>query len=301
MKEKIVYALGYFDGVHLGHASLLAACRGQAEALGCGCGVVTFTGHPEQLLTGATPPLINTDRDRNMLLGQHHMDRIVELPFDRTLMRTPWRDFLDQLVERHGAAGFVCGTDFRFGNKGEGTARDLQSYCREHGLACCLVEQQLLDTVRISSSYIRILLEKGEISRANRFLGHPHVLTGQVISGRRLGRTIGVPTANFAYPPQLVCLPHGVYACRVWVDGKAYTAVTNVGTRPTVAGEGVTVESWLQDFDGDLYGRQICVEFYGWIRAERAFADLHALQGQIREDLQQVQDLFMKEKPGENV
>lgn len=284
MEEKYIYALGYFDGVHLGHKALLTVCRELAGEKGCKTGAVTFLGHPEMLVKGTAPGLINTPNDRNKLLRQLHMDAVVELPFDKALMQTPWQDFLSGLMERYGAAGFVCGTDFRFGRKGEGTAELLQQFCRAHSLSCCLVEQQSLDGIRISSTHIRTLLEAGNIRQANRFLGHPHMLTGTVQTGKQLGRTIGIPTANLAYPKELLKLPYGVYACKVCVDGKSYPAVTNVGTRPTVSGEGVTVESHLLDYKGDLYGKTVELTFYDLIRPEQKFSDLSQLKAQIEKD-----------------
>ena len=279
-----MYALGYFDGVHLGHKALLDACRELAEQTDCRWGVVTFLGHPDTLVQGKTPGLINTDRDRKKLLWQLHTDTILELPFDEQLMAMPWQDFLSMLVKEHFAAGFVCGSDFRFGKGGEGTAQLLENFCRQEKLSCQTVKQQYLDDVRISSTHIRNLLEQGKLWDANRFLGHPHILSGTVVTGKQLGRTIGIPTANLMYPEELLRMPHGVYACRVDFEGKSYPAVTNIGTRPTVSGTGVTVESHLLDFTGDLYGKEIRVTFYEFLRPEKKFPNLFFLKEQIEND-----------------
>jgi riboflavin kinase/FMN adenylyltransferase len=293
--KKIIYALGYFDGVHLGHQALLAACRDLAQQQKCLCGAVTFLGHPETLLLGTAPGLINTPDDRKKLLQQQfHMDSVVELPFDEVLMATSWQDFLTDLVENYGAAGFVCGTDFRFGKSGQGTAKLLQAFCRENNLACCMVEQQFLDGIRVSSTHIRSCLEAGKIREANRFLGHPYMLTGVVQSGKQLGRTIGIPTANLSYPDPLLHLPYGVYACKVHFDGKAYPAVTNIGVRPTVSGKGITVESHLLDFSGDLYGKTVEISFYDFIRPEQKFSDLTQLKAQIKKDMIQTKKILAK-------
>ena len=296
MKEKIIYALGYFDGVHLGHRALLDACRKMAEDSGCQWGIVTFLGHPDTLVQGRTPCLINTDRDRKKLLCQFHTDAVLELPFDEQLMAMPWQDFLMMLVQEHHAAGFVCGTDFRFGKKGEGNAPLLEEFCRKQQLVCCTVEQQCLDGVRISSTHIRNLLEQGNLEAANRFLGHPHFLSGTVVTGKQLGRTIGIPTANLLYPPELVTLPYGVYACQVETEGKIYTAVTNIGTRPTVSGEGVTAESWLLDFSGELYGKELEISFLRYLRPEQKFPDLSGLQKQIQKDKEIVKNIVQNHK-----
>ena len=281
MKQKTIYALGYFDGVHLGHQALLDACRKMAQS--CQCGAVTFSSHPQQLLKGNSVGLINTNADRKELL-LNKVNTVLELTFDEKLKNMPWQAFCRMLVEEHGAAGFVCGSDFRFGKGGEGSGDLLLDYCQNEGLLCQVVEQQMLAGIRISSTHIRTLLEKGEISEANRFLGHPHILSGVVQPGKQLGRTIGIPTANLAYPENLLKLPHGVYACKVTVDGKTYTAMTNIGVRPTVSGEGVTVEAHLLNYSGDLYGKNMTLLFYEYLRPEYKFPDLSGLQKQVEKD-----------------
>ena len=283
MKRQTIYALGYFDGVHLGHQALLKACRELAREQYCKSGAVTFSPHPQQLLAGNRVGLINTDEDREEML-LFYVDAVYQLAFTENLMTMAWQDFLNMLVKEQNAIGFVCGTDFRFGKGGEGTAELLQQFCREHNLSCCLVEQQILDGVRISSTHIRELLEQGSVEEANRFLGHPHILSGTVQSGKQLGRTIGIPTANLSYPEELLKLSHGVYACKAQVNGKSYTAMTNIGTRPTVSGEGVTVESHLLDFSDNLYGKNMTLSFYKYLRPEHKFADLSELQKQVEKD-----------------
>ena len=278
--KKIIYALGFFDGVHLGHQALLSACKTLAEQHHCKAGVVTFTSHPDTLVQGVTPALINRAEDRARLLKHYGMDCIVELPFDKALMSMPWRDFLTLLQEKYGACGFVCGHDFRFGFRGEGTAERLAEACEN----CVVVPAQTLDGTLVSSSHIRTLLEAGQMEEACRFLGHPHILSGEVVHGRQIGRTIGIPTANLLPPPETVALRHGVYACMACVEGEKYPAVVNVGSRPTVEGKTVKAEAWLLDFDGDLYGKELTLAFYKFLRPEQKFASLADLQVQIQKD-----------------
>jgi len=294
MKDKTIYALGFFDGVHLGHAALLKECRALADSLGCKAGVVTFTSHPDALVKGTTPTLINTQADRRSLLNAFLVDTVVELPFDRALMQMPWQAFFCLLTEDYNAAGLVCGEDFRFGNRGEGTAEKLKALCEEKGIPCIVVPEQKLEGITVSSTHIRSLLENGEIKQANRFLGHPHILSGEVIAGRKLGRTLGIPTANLALPEELVKLPHGVYACKALVEGQQYLAVTNIGNRPTVDGHHTTVEPWLLDFDGDLYGKTITLEFYDFLRPEKKFDSLEALKAEIEKNALQTRKFFEK-------
>lgn len=289
MSNNTVFALGYFDGVHIGHQALLAAAKG----LGRPAGVVTFAQHPDTLVSGVTPRLINTLADREWLLREKFgMDTVITLPFDRAMLQTPWRDFLDNLRRDYGAAGFVCGEDFRFGWRGEGTAQAVADYCRALGLPCAIVPEQSVDGVRVSSTYIRREIETGDMATAVRFLGHPHVLRGTVAHGQALGHRLGFPTANVPLPAELVAPKFGVYACRCRVDGADYPAVTNVGTRPTVAGQAPRVEAWIQGYTGDLYGRELGLEFHFFLRPERKFDTVEALAAQIRQDGRQVRAFF---------
>lgn len=284
--EKTIYALGFFDGVHLGHRALLSQCRRLASEHHCRAGAVTFGTHPDQLVLGQAPVLINTPADRERLLLED-TDRVITLPFDEKMHTTPWEDFLEFLRRDYGAAGFVCGDDFRFGSHGAGNGKLLGAYCRREGLPCVLVPEQSLHGTRVSSTYIRTLLEGGQMEEAVAFLGHPHIFTGTVIHGHQLGRTLGIPTANLPLPSGLAVPKFGVYACLVELDGRRYSAVTNIGTRPTVQGQGITVEPWILGYDADLYGREITLEFYKFLRPERKFPSLQALQQEIRRNRDQ--------------
>ncbi len=283
MKQKKIFALGFFDGVHLGHQVLLDACRQLATEQNVTACAVTFDLPPSAVLQNTQPNMLNTIRDREALLRQFGMDDVLLLRSDSATLSIPWLSFLKLLMEE-GAAGFVCGYDFRFGQNGEGNADKLAAFAAEQNLPCIIVSEQTMDGGKISSTRIRALLEKGDVETANRLLGHPHILSGTVVKGQHLGRTIGVPTANLRMSEELVQLPFGVYACHVDVDGKRYVAVTNMGTRPTVDGQGVTVEPWILDFDGDLYGKKITLEFHKFLRPEKKFDNLEDLKAQIQKD-----------------
>lgn len=291
--QKFIFALGFFDGVHLGHQALLHACKELATQTGCQTGAVTFTAHPDMLVSGAAPVLLNTTEDRKKLLLAYGAERVLSLPFDRQLMNTHWSVFLEQLVAQ-GAAGFVCGSDFRFGAGGNGTAKKLEAFCQSHGLACAIVPQQTLEGIRISSTAIRTMLEQGELHRANRFLGHPHVLSGVVVPGKQLGRTIGIPTANMQLSDGILVPKFGVYAACAVIDDNTYAAVTNIGMRPTVGGDTVTVEPWLLDFDGDLYGKTLTLSLHAYLRPEQKFDSLEDLQAEIRKNAAQTREILKK-------
>ena len=291
MKENRIFALGFFDGVHLGHQALLKACVELAEKMDEETAAITFGQHPQSLYSHQTPPLLGTLQDRFRLLMQYGMDHIYEFPVTNKVMSTNWRAFLDELMD-YGGVGFVCGDDFRFGYRGEGNPDTLRSYCAEKGLPCIIVPEQTLEGVRISSTHIRGLIEAGDMETAARFLGHPHMLSGEVVSGRQLGRTIGVPTANILIPEGVVVPKLGVYATECLIDGIRYKAVTNIGSRPTVDGHQVRAESWLLDFDGDLYGKRITLQFNKFLRQEQKFADLEELRQQIQLDAAQTREIL---------
>lgn len=288
---KKIFALGFFDGVHLGHQALLMECCRMAQERNAAPAAITFVQHPQTLFLDTPPKLINTGHDRIRLMRYYGIGPIVSLAVVKEIMSMPWQDFVEELLS-YDAVGFVCGNDFHFGNRGEGTANKLAAFCKERNLPCSIVSDQILDGIRVSSTHIRTLLEAGDVEQANRFLGHPHILTGTVVSGRKLGRTLGIPTANLTKPEGVVELPHGVYACKALVDGKHYLAVTNIGFRPTVGGHHVTVEPWLLDFDGDLYGKEITLEFHRFLRPERKFASLEELKAEIQKNADETRKIF---------
>lgn len=287
MKNKKIYALGFFDGVHLGHQELLKRCAELADRYGCQAGAITFDIHPEALTRGQTPKLINRKADRDALLRQFHIDQVVCLPFDEGLRSMSWVDFLLMLGQQYQACGFVCGDDFRFGHQGRGNAALLAEYCETEWLPYAVIPEKTLDGIRVSSTYIRQLIEAGDMETAARFLGHRHILSGEVVPGRHIGRTIGVPTANFLIPEGVVVPKLGVYACSCHIDGRTYTAVTNIGSRPTVGGHQTRAESWILDFEGDLYGRELTLRFHKFLRPERKFDSLEELKAQICRDAEQ--------------
>ena len=284
--DKYIFALGFFDGVHLGHQALLDACRRLADARGCSAAALTFDRHPKALFLNPAPVLISTAAERQRLLEHYGMDRILCLPVTPETMAIPWRDFVENLLAE-GAVGFVCGDDFRFGHRGKGNARLLKEVCDAMAIPCLVVPEQSLEGVRISSSHIRNLIEDGKMESATRFLGHPYLLTGTVVHGRQIGRKLGMPTANLVLPEGLALPKLGVYACVVQIGSQRFPAVTNIGLRPTVGGQGITVEPWILDFSGDLYGKEITLEFYYFLRPEQKFPDLTALRQQIARDGEQ--------------
>ena len=188
----------------------------------------------------------------------------------------------------------VAGHDFHFGYKGEGNPERLRALCGQLGIGCDIIPKVEKDHITISSTYIRTLIAQGEMERANQFLGHPHTLTDTVAHGKKLGSTLGFPTVNLHFQPGVLVPAHGVYATRVYFEnGESRPAVTNIGVRPTVDdGDRVTVEGYILDFHGDLYGQTIRMEFYKRLRGERKFDSLEALKAEVMHNAQQTKEYF---------
>lgn len=293
-KNNCVLALGFFDGVHLGHAALLRRTVERAEELGIAPAVMTFDTHPDTLVQGTPVPLINSAPDRAFLIRQlFGIDMVEFFHFTEETMHMPWEEFLDSIRSELGAVHFVVGYDFRFGWKGQGNGERLQEYCARYGLGCDIIGQVTLDGVTVSSTFIRTLIADGNMTEAARYMGHPHMLSDVVRQGHRLGRRLGAPTVNMQFAPGVLVPRHGVYASRIRTLDGEYAAVTNVGVRPTVSQEEiVSVESHLLDFTGNLYGRLLCLEFYDYLRPEQCFASKEALAAQIAADSQQARRIM---------
>ena len=297
--EKTVIALGFFDGVHRGHGALLRKAAERAGELNAAPAVFTFDRSPKEFVTGKPVLLINSNDDRRDIIRRvYGIQRVIFAPFDRKMMTMPWQDFITELlVKQYGAVHLVAGHDYRFGHKNEGTVERLREKCRELGLGCDIIPKVELEGITVSSTYIRTLLEQGDVERAALFLGHPHCLSQTVRHGQRLGRTIGIPTVNLAVPAHVLTPERGVYITRVFLpDGRSCPGVTNVGTRPTVTdGDTVSVETYLLGFDGDLYGQTVRLEFHKRLRGEVKFPSLEALRQEILRNVAETEAYFAGE------
>lgn len=291
---KRVIALGFFDGVHLGHQALMNKTVQRAAELGATPSVISFDQHPDTLVRGESVPLINSVAGRKELIARvGGIDDVIMIHFDERFMHTPWREFLRVVKEELGAVHLVIGYDFSCGWRGEGTAERIAGWCAENGLGCDAVGKVLLDGVTVSSTYIRTLVAQGEMEKADRYLGHPHVLIDTVGYGYKIGRQIGAPTINTRIPEGVIVPRHGVYATRVWLPDGPRAAVTNIGVRPTFGeGHSLTVESNILDFSGDLYGAQIRLEFFAFLREEKRFESPEALREAIEENIAQTRRYF---------
>ena len=294
-QDKRVIALGFFDGVHIGHGALLRRVTQRANELGAVPCAMTFDSHPEKIILGTGAPLLTDVEGRADLMRRlYGMQEVIITPFDDATMHMNWQDFVTELlIKRHNAVHLVVGHDFHFGYMGEGNPQRLQQLCARLGIGCDVIPAVPLDGIIVSSSYIRTLIAQGAMERAALFLGHPHILTDQVRHGKKLGTRLGFPTLNLQLPHGCVVPAFGVYATKVRIDEELYCAATNVGVRPTVDNDGhITVEASLLDFSGDLYGKTVQVEFYHFLRPEEKFASPDALRTQVLQDIEHVRTYF---------
>lgn len=297
-EDKRVVALGFFDGIHIGHAALINKAKEIAKGQGAKPAVLTFDRHPDELIKGINVPLINSPFDRRDIIKRlFGVKDVIFIHFDEKMMRMPWEEFIDRLAEDFNVAGLVAGYDFRFGYKGEGNGERLIEKSRKLGIHCEIVPKVELEGVTVSSTHVRKLIAEGEIEQANTFLGHPHVLTDTVCHGHKFGTSMGFPTINMRFTEGVIIPPFGVYATKVHIQGekRIHIAVTNIGVRPTIADSSeVSTESFILDYSGDLYGRQVRLEFYKMLRAEKKFASVDELKAQISRDIASTREYFKK-------
>ena len=289
-------ALGYFDGVHLGHRALMQKAVERAKQIGGTSAVFTFDVHPDSVVMGRQVPLLTANayrRDEIKLLGG--VDEVIFGHFDERMQHMDWRDFIHKmLIGQFHAGWIISGRNNRFGYKGLGNAEGMAVECEKVGIGYDCIEDIKVDGIVVSSTYIRQLIAQGDMEGAAKFLGHPYTVTGIVEHGRRVGTSVlKVPTVNLRLPSEMALPPYGVYATRVLVDGKSYIAATNIGVKPTfVDGGAPTIEPHLLDFSGDLYGKMIHVELHKFLRPEMQFESVEALKNAIDENIRQTRELF---------
>jgi len=292
-------ALGFFDGVHIGHSALMRKVLEVGDKKGLVPSVITFDAHPKSLIRGETVPLINSQGDRAGIIRRlFGIDDIIFLHFDMETARMTWESFIEHLAVDFGARHLVAGHDFSFGYGGEGNSALLLQKCGEMGIGCDIIPAVKLDGVISSATHIRELISAGSIERANAFLGHPHVLTDMVRYGYRLGSTLGTPTVNMCFEPGVLIPAFGVYATKAFLGvDREFVGVTNVGVRPTVDdADTVTAETHVLNYRGNLYGHRVRVEFHARLRPEVKFRSMEELKVQIQKDCDAAQQYFLQSR-----
>ena len=292
-----VVTSGTFDGVHLGHQRILARLRQVADAVGGPAVVITYWPHP-RLVLGPPPShpellelqLLNTLDERAARLAQYGVDYLLVMPFTREFAEWTSEQYIQELLLKTvGTKHLVIGYDHRFGKNREGGFDYLTQHAARYGFTVEEIPRQDVDAVGVSSTRIRRALRAGDVVTANAYLGYDYPVTGVVVTGQQLGRTIGYPTANLDVPEKLKLVPaQGIYA--VWCTtaaGTRHPGMLSIGVRPTIgAGLAQTIEVNLLDFSGDLYGQYLTLEFVAWLRGEEKYNGLAALTAQLALDAQ---------------
>lgn len=279
-------AIGKFDGIHLGHRKLLEKIIQQKEK-GYLATVFTFDTSAAAFFGGDDKEL-TTREEKRRLFARMGMDVLIEFPLNQKTAATPPDVFVEEYIIRQMKAAYICaGMDVSFGQRGAGNYQLLQQYAAAGDYRIEIIDKVMAGGEEVSSTRVREAIRSGEMQLANEMLGTAYSLTGVVAHGRRLGRTIGMPTANLLPEKDKLLPPNGVYYSRVRYQDKVYKAISNIGCKPTVSAEMVLgVESYLYDFTEDIYGKEITVELLEFRRPEMKFADVEALKTQMEKDIQ---------------
>ena len=281
----LVVAIGFFDGFHRGHRDIVRAALRERRA-GERTAVLTFREHPSAFLRpGTEPPLIATLEERVNAFARAGIDEAFVLRFDDAIASlSPQRFLGETLIERIGARAMVVGANFRFGHKRAGDVALAQRYLAERGRQVIAVPNAMDGGERVSSTRIRAAIARGDFETADELLGAPYTVRGVVTFGAGRGHDLGYPTANVAVPPGKLLPPDGVYRITARHDGRDYLGLVSVGTNPTFEGTARSVEAWLLDFNGALYGEELALRNLRFVREQRRFDSADELIAQMRED-----------------
>lgn len=283
---KSAVAIGKFDGIHLGHKKLLNYIL-QQKVDGFKAVVFTFDPSPEEFFLGQSVKQLFTRQEKRKAFEELGIDVLIEFPLTKETAATPPEEFVKRILVEELHAGYIAaGTDVSFGDKGRGDQHLLRGLSKECGYELELIEKVRLDGEEVSSTRVRNEVADGNMSMVKRLLGGEYSVGGVIEHGNHIGHTIGVPTVNVVPPENKLLPPFGVYASKVYLDGKEYRGMTNIGRKPTISEkEKVGVETYIYDFDKDVYGEYARIALERFVRPEMKFENLDALKAQIQSDL----------------
>ncbi|MGN0483951.1 MAG: bifunctional riboflavin kinase/FAD synthetase [Lachnospiraceae bacterium] len=296
IQENTVISLGKFDGLHTGHKFLMEHVM-QKKQEGLKTVVFTFDLPPKAVVEHENQRVLTTNTEKMHLLEKMGIDYLIEYPFTPEMMAMEPEAFIRFLVEKLHVKCIVAGKDFRFGHNRKGDYHMLQKAGEMYGFETKIFEKRKFRNRDISSTYIREEILEGNMELAEELLGYPYFVQETVIQGQHLGRTIGIPTVNLLTSPQKLLPPCGVYISHVYVQGKRYGGITNIGRKPTVGEDHpIGIETNIFDFDGDLYGKEIKVELLHFVRSERRFPSVDALKRQMMRDMESGKKYLQRRK-----
>jgi riboflavin kinase / FMN adenylyltransferase len=285
--KKTIVTIGTFDGVHIGHQKIIEKLIQETKKADCESLILTFFPHPRMVLNGSSSiKLLNTINEKSSLLEKMGLDNLVVHPFDKKFSNLSAEEFVKTiLVDSFNIKKIIIGYDHRFGNNRSANIDDLISFGKKYDFEVEQISAKEIDSVSVSSTKIRDAITDGNMIVANEFLGYEYILSGKIITGKQLGRTIGFPTANIKIEENYKLIPkNGVYIVKSHLQEKTVFGIMNIGLNPTVNGEDLSIEVHFLDFDADLYNKNITVSVIARIRDEQKFTSIDLLKAQIQED-----------------
>jgi riboflavin kinase/FMN adenylyltransferase len=292
--KDMLLTIGVFDGVHLGHKYLISRLKELALKEGLASGVVTFRQHPEEVMSKTKLPFLTDLKQRIDLLKDEGVDAVIPLSFTTELAKLSAREFISLLQKHLRMRGLVIGPDFALGRNREGNTETLRQLGKEMGFSVSIVPPVKIDGEVVSSTAIRQALAKGDMKRVQKLAGRPFRLQGRVVSGAGRGVKLGFPTANLEIEAEQALPPDGVYVSQTHIDNQSYPSVTNIGRRPTFDSKERTVEVYLLDYDGDLYGRELKIDILERLRGEKKFDTPEELKKQMAQDVERGRKWLLK-------
>lgn len=281
-----VVALGMFDGVHLGHATVIRHAVDTAKKIGGTVIVFTFSNHPLSVIAPEDAPLIIGSKNlRREIFSDMGVDVLIEIPFTKEFSKKSPEEFLELLQDKIAPAYVVTGQNYTFGRFGRGNGRMLLREGENYGFKAEVCQTFTIDRKTVSSTRIRALIAAGDLNSANQLLGRNFTYAGEVVNGDKRGRKIGFPTANLEIADNRAMLPNGAYSVRVKVRDKFYNGIANIGDNPTFKVARRRLEVFIDDFSDEIYGEEIFVSFISKLRDEKVFASVEELKAQLNEDL----------------
>lgn len=289
-----VTALGCFDGVHAGHSLLILEAKRIADELNVKTAVWSFSEPPKNFFKPHSIPLLTLPSEKRIAMQRLGVDIMVSIPFDKHISSLSAEDFFkDILISRMRSKHVVCGFNYRFGKGGAGDTELLKKLCMEYGTELSVIPPVIVDGLTVSSSEVRAAIEQGNVELAERLLGRPYSLRATVINGKHIGHSLGFPTLNQEFKDDKAVPRYGVYLSRIRFGKRVKYGITNVGVQPTLNASKLYAETHIFDFNGDLYGKTVTIEFLQFLRAERKFDSVEALKAQISADVQKAK-IFIK-------
>ena len=292
-KKETVVTIGNFDGLHIGHKKLISTTKKYALDRNLKSVLITFNPHPIEVLKNIPFLRIFSEQEKNIEIEKENIDFFIRYPFTKEFALISPIDFVSILSNKLNCKVLVVGEDYCFGRNRAGNVETLKKLGKESNIEVIVVSNIIIDGERVSSSIIRNCIKEKNIKKANMLLNRPYYILSKVVEGNKLGRTIGFPTANIIPLENKILPPDGVYITKTIYEGKTYKSITNIGTNPTVNNIHKTIETYIFDFNENLYGEYIKVCFYDWIRGVEKFDGIESLKKQICKDIDVVNNFFM--------